>query len=295
MADGKNKIIVYQEWADSFNELTDQEAGKLIKHFFAYVNDEKPILKDRVLKMTWIPIQQTLRRDLKKWNQYLEKQSVNGRKGGRPKKYPLVDLHGNKIPLKSKHGHFIYLIYNKETKLYKIGETQNLIQRRYDIKEPTSNLIIFCFGMTDIIKCQEIEKEILNKFDKFRIKKGDWLNINDSHAYSILKHINQKTQAYNKIAKKGDSVIVNDSVIVSVNDNVILKEIEKERLIKKYGLNGYNWIINKLSFYKLSHGKKYKSDYGAINSWVVKEWKKENNNGLDKKIDPRIQEKMRKL
>ena len=34
-------------------------------------------------------------------------------------------------------------------------------------------------------------------------------------------------------------------------------------------------MVNKLSNYKLSSGKKYKSDYGAINSWVVKEWLKE--------------------
>jgi hypothetical protein len=72
------------------------------------------------------------------------------------------------------------------------------------------------------------------------------------------------------------TVIVNDTVIVNVKDNVILKITEKETLILKYKQKGYEWMINKLSNYKLSHGKKYKSDYGAINSWVVKEWLKEN-------------------
>ena len=59
------------------------------------------------------------------------------------------------------------------------------------------------------------------------------------------------------------------------NENIKIKKIEKLKLIEKYGLNGYLWMIKKLSFYKLSSGKNYKSDYGAINSWVVKEWKKE--------------------
>ena len=86
MANGKKKIIIYADWMDSFNELTDEEAGKLIKHLFAYVNDKNPILNDRLLKMVWIPMQQTLKRDLKKWEQYIEKQTVNGAKGGRPKK-----------------------------------------------------------------------------------------------------------------------------------------------------------------------------------------------------------------
>lgn len=58
-------------------------------------------------------------------------------------------------------------------------------------------------------------------------------------------------------------------------DNILIKRKEKSKLIELYGFNGYRFMIHKLSNYKLSTGKKYKSDYGAINSWVVKEWKKE--------------------
>lgn len=85
MAEGKNKIVFYADWKDSFNHLTDEEAGKLIKHFFKYVNDENPTLEDRLLKASWIPIEKTLKRDLKKWESYVEKQKENGKKGGRPK------------------------------------------------------------------------------------------------------------------------------------------------------------------------------------------------------------------
>ena len=84
MADGKKKIIVYADWIDSFEELSDEEAGKLIKHFFRYVNDQEPVLEDRILKAHWIHIQNTLKRDLDKWKNYVEKQRVNGQKGGRP-------------------------------------------------------------------------------------------------------------------------------------------------------------------------------------------------------------------
>jgi len=85
MAENKNKIVFYADWKDSFNHLTDEEAGKLIKHFFAYVNDENPKLEDRLLIASWIPIEKTLKRDLKKWEQFVNKQSINGKKGGRPK------------------------------------------------------------------------------------------------------------------------------------------------------------------------------------------------------------------
>lgn len=85
MAENKNKIVVYSDWKDSFEHLTDEEAGKLIKHFFSYVNDENPVLKDRLLIASWLPIQKTLKRDLKKWEGFIEKQKANGKKGGRPK------------------------------------------------------------------------------------------------------------------------------------------------------------------------------------------------------------------
>lgn len=59
-------------------------------------------------------------------------------------------------------------------------------------------------------------------------------------------------------------------------ENLKIKKVEKQKLIEKYGLDGYQWMIHKLSNYKLSKGKKYVSDYGAINSWVAKEWKNQN-------------------
>jgi len=85
MAENKKKIIVYADWKDQFNSLTDEEAGRLIKHFFSYVNDENPT-SDRLTELLFIPIKTTLKRDLKSWEDYVNKQRENGGKGGRPKK-----------------------------------------------------------------------------------------------------------------------------------------------------------------------------------------------------------------
>ncbi len=57
-------------------------------------------------------------------------------------------------------------------------------------------------------------------------------------------------------------------------ENVKIKKAEMFKLIDKYSHDGFLWMVDKLSNYKLSSGKKYKSDYGAINSWVAKEWEK---------------------
>lgn len=85
MAEGKNNVIVYKDWYKNIEELTDEELGRLMRHFFLYINDKNPVLEDRVLKFAWNPIETTLKRDLKKWENYVEKQRVNGNKGGRPK------------------------------------------------------------------------------------------------------------------------------------------------------------------------------------------------------------------
>jgi len=79
MAENKNKVVVYADWRDSFNELTDSEAGQLIKHFFSYVNDENPVLEDRVLRASWIPIEKTLKRDLRKWENTMSGRSSAGK------------------------------------------------------------------------------------------------------------------------------------------------------------------------------------------------------------------------
>ena len=65
MAENKNKIIVYRDWITTFDSLNNEEAGVLIKHFFEYINDKDPNPPDRLTKLLFEPIKQTLRRDLK--------------------------------------------------------------------------------------------------------------------------------------------------------------------------------------------------------------------------------------
>lgn len=65
MAEGKNKIIVYRDWISTFDAISDEEAGRLIKHFFRYVNDLNPEAPDRLTALLFEPIKQTLKRDLR--------------------------------------------------------------------------------------------------------------------------------------------------------------------------------------------------------------------------------------
>jgi len=86
MAKNKKSFILYTDQSGVFNQLPDEIAGKLIKHIFAYVNDEDPKCEDLIINIAFEPIKQSLKRDLKRYEEYIEKQSLNGSKGGRPKK-----------------------------------------------------------------------------------------------------------------------------------------------------------------------------------------------------------------
>lgn len=86
MAKDKKSFILYSDQSGVFNQLPDEIAGKLIKHIFAYVNDENPISDDLIINIAFEPIKQSLKRNLKRYEEYVNKQSVNGAKGGRPKK-----------------------------------------------------------------------------------------------------------------------------------------------------------------------------------------------------------------
>ena len=81
MANGKNTIVIYKDWESTFSNLTDEEAGKLIKHLFAYVNDKEP-KSDRLIELVFEPLKQTLKRDLKHWESVKERRIDAGRKGG---------------------------------------------------------------------------------------------------------------------------------------------------------------------------------------------------------------------
>ena len=67
---------MYVDWISTFNKLDDDEAGRLIKHFFSYVNDLNPS-SDRLTELLFEPIKQQLKRDLKAYEQTCERNSLN--------------------------------------------------------------------------------------------------------------------------------------------------------------------------------------------------------------------------
>lgn len=80
MAQGKKSFVAYADWKNTFDELPNEEAGALIKHIFAYVNDENPVSDSILIKAIFANIKATLKRDLDKWELQLTQRSEAGKR-----------------------------------------------------------------------------------------------------------------------------------------------------------------------------------------------------------------------
>jgi len=70
---------MYRDTIHSVNHLSNEEAGKLFKHVLEYVNDLNPQTDDKVVLLSFEPIKQYLKRDLKKYEQIVSKRSAAGK------------------------------------------------------------------------------------------------------------------------------------------------------------------------------------------------------------------------
>jgi hypothetical protein len=86
MATNKKGFMLYADQQELFNQLSNEQAGQLIKHVFSYVNDENPKTDSLIINLAFTPIKQQLKRDLIKWEASADRSRINGAKGGRPPK-----------------------------------------------------------------------------------------------------------------------------------------------------------------------------------------------------------------
>jgi len=82
--DKKKSFVVYQDQGEFFHELSDEDAGKLIKHIFLYEDGNAPELSGS-LKFAFIGIRQSLDRNRKKHENVSKVRSEAGVKGAKAK------------------------------------------------------------------------------------------------------------------------------------------------------------------------------------------------------------------
>lgn len=78
MEEDKISFVLYSDQRGQFDKLSDEQAGKLVKHMFSYVNLEYPE-GDFITELAFEPIKTQLKRDKKKWDKTKEGRSKAGK------------------------------------------------------------------------------------------------------------------------------------------------------------------------------------------------------------------------
>lgn len=86
MAENKKSVLLYCDLIHTVSPLTDEEAGRLFKHYLAYINDLNPEPIDRLTGLLFEPIKQSLKRDLLKWKEKSERNSNIAKAGWEKRK-----------------------------------------------------------------------------------------------------------------------------------------------------------------------------------------------------------------
>lgn len=81
MATDKKSVLLYCDIIHTVKVLSDEEAGRLFKHYLAYINDLNPECPDKLTQVVFEPIKQNLKRDLKKWESKSLKNSQIAKEG----------------------------------------------------------------------------------------------------------------------------------------------------------------------------------------------------------------------
>lgn len=189
-----------------FRELSDIDAGKLIKGIFNYVNTGDSEL-DGYLKVVFIPIKDCIDKNEETYRKRCEINKLNGSKGGAPKG-------------------------NNNAKKEKQPKTTERLQ-----KQP------------------KISKNNMN-----------------NHISYITNHLEEKKDNRG-MGEEEKKETFNEKIHFA--EFVTMTNAEYDKLVSTYGKKFADQCIKTLDNYKGSSGKKYRSDYRAILSWVVDKVKKD--------------------
>jgi hypothetical protein len=82
----KKSFLIHTDSLAVLEALTNEQAGELFKAIKAYQDGNEDIKLNGILQVAFIPFQKQFERDKEKYNTTIERNKINGNKGGRPKK-----------------------------------------------------------------------------------------------------------------------------------------------------------------------------------------------------------------
>jgi len=97
MAENKKSFVLYSDSQGLINQLPDDVAGRLLKHIYAYVNDENPVSDELLLNIAFEPIKMQLKRDLQKWETQIEQRRQAGLRSAEVRKRNATSVNERSI------------------------------------------------------------------------------------------------------------------------------------------------------------------------------------------------------
>jgi hypothetical protein len=97
MAENKKSFVLYSDTFGLIKQLPDDVAGRLLKHIYAYVNDENPITDELLVNVAFEPIKAQLKRDLVKWEKQTEQRKQAGLKSAEVRKQNATTVNDRSI------------------------------------------------------------------------------------------------------------------------------------------------------------------------------------------------------
>jgi hypothetical protein len=200
MAENKKGFILYADQRGTFTKLSDEQAGKLVKHIFAYVNDEDPE-SDFITELAFESIKQKLKRDLAKWEATRGKRSAAGLKSAEVKRNKRQQELTNSTSVKS-----VQQAPTKSTVNVNVNDNvnDNVNVNVKDIKENTK-VALAPFVFKKSLLDYGFEKQLVEDFLKNRKTKKltNTKTAYDSFIEEIEKTRRDKNELFKIIVQKG--------------------------------------------------------------------------------------------
>jgi hypothetical protein len=92
MAENKKSFLVYADLVNVVRKMKKEDAGELFLHMLEYVNDTNPATENPIVDLTFEPIKQQMKRDLKKWEKQQEQRVEAGKKSAETRKAALNEF-----------------------------------------------------------------------------------------------------------------------------------------------------------------------------------------------------------
>lgn len=197
MAENKKSFILYVDNKPTFEELSDDEAGRLIKHIFRYVADENPQAPDRITKICFEQIKSQLKRDLVKYEEKRKKDSDNGILGNLKKWH--IDLYNEVVNSK--------MTLNKALKIVeerKISPPDNNLSPPDENSRVQSGHIAVNASVIANVNVIDIINSIMEFFNFSEFKNADKQTqistfVNIIIHQNLLENFNTNFEAYKKL------------------------------------------------------------------------------------------------